>query len=115
MRYVTITLAALCGLIVAEAKAGPVENGSGAFCSLIYAEPLAYTVCLGAALTVKEAGGCLLSPEPNQCFGKENAVRQQYEKIIAGPANDLKEGHIGKSKESLWRKAGLPEIRFRWP
>lgn len=112
MRYLTIAFAALCGLIAAEAKAGPAENVSGLACSLVYTEPLAYTSCLAATATVKEAGGCLLSSDRRECFGEGNTLRQQTEKIIVGPIQDIRNCRIGSSPESLWRKLGGSEKKI---
>jgi hypothetical protein len=74
-------------------------------------DPATFVACVGGALTAEEATKCFAS-HFTDCYGPNNDARKFIERNVVGPANDIAHGDIGKSKESVWRKLGLPHIKF---
>jgi len=50
--------------------------------------------------------------KPGGCFGPNGEGMKFVRNNIAGPIGDVASGHLGGSSESVWRKAGLPEVRL---
>lgn len=93
------------------AQAGDAEAQAIATCAASSADAISFGACTAGTLTANEAQKCFAS-NFNDCFGRGNTIRQLLDKTVAGPVQDLLDGDIGRSGESVWRKAGLPRVKL---
>ncbi|TCU58364.1 putative membrane protein [Bradyrhizobium sp. R2.2-H] len=104
-------------------------------------QPYAFAGCVGTQLTLNELQKCMTDGIGGDgCFGKNNEavkfVRNAWKDVtrgpgpsndlvgrdgalvrtvrnnIAGPAQDLARGELGRSDASVWRQVGLPPVKL---
>ena len=62
--------------------------------------------------SLQNGAGSYRAGDTQNLFGPNGEGRKVIKNNVVGPLEDLSKRDIGSSDQSVWRKAGLPEIKF---